>query len=422
MRSRRFLTAVFASAVLCAGAPARAADPGMPIAISNWTGGHVGLQAGFGVNAGEWREDGGLGTLQPFGVFGKPTANFGGFAGFDWQLGRGVLGFEFSAADLRAVVRYDEVTPKGNFLSDQLFTASMRLGVDTSPGTLLYARGGVGLVRAIAPKEAWGILSDTRSRYLMAVEAGGGIETALMPNVSVRFEGAYLRGLDSQSLGGAVTYRPDHLTGRVGIAYRPSPILAQFPVVGKRGLWTGIYAGVMAGGVASSTVNGFATGIGDLGPVSAIDAGFGLFAGATYQVLDRVVVGIEGEGTWAQTEWGFAGSPTNVKVAGSDMNFGASGRIGFLATDETMLYVKAGWTWLNVKPSEPYALPGQEAELLDSPMVGLGIETVLLPHIRGRVEATYAGQFGTMRFEEAGGTVYVRPEMLQVRAGLAVAY
>jgi hypothetical protein len=53
---------------------------------------------------------------------------------------------------------------------------------------------------------------------------------------------------------------------------------------------------------------------------------------------------------------------------------------------------------------------------------GGGVETNLTSYLRGRVDATYSKKQSAMYFEEASGTAFVRPDMLQVRFGLAAFY
>ncbi len=396
--------------------PVKPAGPEISV---GWTGVSFGLQGGIGLNKGVWRE-GPVGSLEPFGTFGETSANYGAFVGYDLQFGKGVIGVEGSVARLQGVVRDDPRNPDLKFQTDLQAMLSTRFGVLPSPGTLVYGRAGVGKVRSTAPAQSW--LEPTES-YLTSAELGAGIETAITPNLTLRFEGVYLHALENLSVSnGSTSFKPDHLTARIGLAMRPSPVVDRTPVVRNNGQWTGPYLGVMAGGVATSTVNGFGPVVGDTGPVSSLDPAVGVYGGISVQFLDRFVAGAEVEASRFVTRWTISGAIPETRFATADLNYGAFGRLGILVSDETLIYAKAGETGLRTKPSEPYALPGQGAVHLRSFAFGGGVETNLASHLRGRVDATYSKKQSTMYFEEASGTAFVRPDMLQVRFGLAAFY
>ena len=387
---------------------------------ADWTGVSFGLQGGIGINKGVWREAGSPGTLDPFSTSGEKSSNYGAFLGYDLQIGKAVLGVEGSLATLRGVVRDDPRNPNLMFQTDVQAMVSTRLGALFSPGTLIYGRAGLGTVRSSAPAESW--IEPSKSR-LKSAELGAGIETAVAPNLTLRFESIYLRALDKLSVSnGDVSFQPDHLTARIGLALRPSPVLERTPVVRNSGQWTGPYLGMMAGGIATSTVNGYGPVIGDSGPVSSLDPAVGVFGGLNVQFLDRIVVGAEMDASRFVTRWTISGANPETPFASADVNYGAFGRVGILVSDETLFYAKAGETLLRTKPAEPYALPDQKAVHLRALAFGGGLETNLASHLRARVDATYSKKQGTMYFEEPGGTVFVRPDMLQVRFGLAAFY
>jgi len=179
-------------------------------AAVNWTG----LEAGgfvslnddqmqyFGSNVGEDNEQG-------------PYANFrvggGAFIGLNGQFSHVVLGVEASANLQKADFNVSNgvgFPPVFHFASiDSVYALSLRVGWLVTPETLVYAKGGPAWIRvtpdaaywnAIAPNPATGAVTVNGYQY------GGGIETYLTQNFSVRVEGMYTA---SQVAPGQLTFQ-----------------------------------------------------------------------------------------------------------------------------------------------------------------------------------------------------------------------
>lgn len=175
-----------------------------PIAVWNWSGGYGGLHIGAA-----WGETGFSGPLGP-GIFGDnvrtPGFVAGGQIGFNWQ-GAGspwVFGVEADLSSFDSIATNTCLASSGFIVSancrvriDMAGTFTGRVGYALGPAgrTLLYARGGVAAVRdkfdiaanATLPPQA----TDTMV-WKWGGTVGAGVEQALTPAWSVKFEYDYL--------------------------------------------------------------------------------------------------------------------------------------------------------------------------------------------------------------------------------------
>ncbi|MBV9064521.1 MAG: porin family protein [Methylobacteriaceae bacterium] len=297
MLHKRLLLAV--ATTCCVGSafaadlPSRAAPPPAPytspVPVSTWTGFYV------GVNAGGTFSGSSLIALTPSTDFGPFPSGFasaqatgayptslnsrrtgfigGGQAGFNYQFGMFVAGFE---ADIQALPQRTSVSatlfnpapPPANFAApvfgtasvtrrlDYLGTARGRLGVAFGPA-LVYATGGLAYGRTdlaytgtigfpIAPT-VFLTGSSSTSRTSLGYALGGGVEYAVWNNWSVKAEYLYYNlGRHSTIIGGSFTnfapttggfstasVRDDGHILRVGLNYRfgwgvPAPVVARY--------------------------------------------------------------------------------------------------------------------------------------------------------------------------------------------------
>ena len=268
---RRILLAT-ASTIAISSSAAMAADlapmptkaPAPITAPLSWTGGYVGLNAGYA-----WgNSDPTLfGDVTPFplglvsttqGPPGLRPKGFigGGQAGYNWQIGQFVLGGEVDFSGLASKADAS-VSPffsgKGgtNTVSwssryDWLFTARLRGGFTIAPNWLLYATGGLAVTQAhdsvncIGPAnhgcgDFSGGLLWAHSETLVGGTVGGGIETLFAPNWTARVEYLYAKFADTTAepvnppvTGGApvpalFSFRHDLNLVRVGINYKFTP-------------------------------------------------------------------------------------------------------------------------------------------------------------------------------------------------------
>jgi outer membrane immunogenic protein len=196
---------------LC-GAGASAADLGAPMykapspAGYNWTGFYVGANGGFGGDRFEYPFS--FGSIPVLGLgptTGTSTLNSSGFfgggqVGFNWQAGRSwVLGVEadFDDADIEGLANTSANTFSGNVGTklDWFGTVRGRVGFLVTPQALLYGTGGwaYGHTTSNADAAAFGLaigtsIADQQNGWT----AGGGLEYALTPSLSVKTEYLYL--------------------------------------------------------------------------------------------------------------------------------------------------------------------------------------------------------------------------------------
>lgn len=218
--------AVVASAAHAADLPARR-SPGplynsMP--VFTWSGFYAGLNAGYGWNVGTSR------YYDPaFGyVGGSKTGGFAGGlqGGYNYQFGMFLIGAE-------ADIQYAAVGNKGGSFGGRYYagnedgyygTIRARLGVAFDRalvfGTGGFAYGDIGGNRAYDP--VYGINRDSGTNGGWTL--GGGVEYAVMDNLTAKVEGMYVN-LDTKSnyaLGGASNIRRDTEFGvlRAGLNFK----------------------------------------------------------------------------------------------------------------------------------------------------------------------------------------------------------
>ncbi len=179
---------------------------------------------------------------------------------------------------------------------------------------------------------------------------GGGIETVIAPSWTLRAEYLhtfYNRGEFSFTdvtgpIPNSLTLRPNVGNARVALAYQfgdqRSAVAWTDPRVAPG--WTGLYVGATLGvGMGNVKVAGSTTPTPGTTYAAAAD-GIGvttvlptLLVGYNFRTSDRIVFGIEAEGTPA------------VSASDIDIGWGFTGRarIGYLVTPATLAYLSAGW-------------------------------------------------------------------------------
>ena len=290
MSSRLPGAAALVTLVACLSAhPAFAADlpvkaPLQPPQAVGWTGAYIGANVGYA-----W------GHSDPTVTYvGDPATNaypaappslhgsgvIGGVqAGYNWQLGRWVLGGEvdFSWLNVKAngSVRPFWVTDFfDNYLAlssryDWLSTARLRTGFLLTPEWLVYATGGLAVTRVEdSASHTYPDFQSTttwrEARTLFGAAVGAGFEYALTPAWSVRAEylHVFFNDVNPQwttpgtTAGSPVKFAHSLDVARLGVNYRwgASPIMAAgagvMPLKAAAiatDRWSGLYAGVHAG-------------------------------------------------------------------------------------------------------------------------------------------------------------------------------
>jgi outer membrane immunogenic protein len=113
-----------------------------PVVVSDWSGFYIGVAGGYGFGSTSfdpfWSSSSGPGLP---GDNASPKGGLvGGYAGYNWQFGSWVTGFEvdFSGADIEAT------STNFNQKTDELASARARLGYTVLPNLLAYGTAGAG--------------------------------------------------------------------------------------------------------------------------------------------------------------------------------------------------------------------------------------------------------------------------------------
>lgn len=176
-----------------------------------------------------------------------------------------------------------------------------------------------------------------------------------------------------------------------------TPVLANEP----KQTWSGVYIGAHGG--MDMTSNALGLGPLSLDGLSTNGMGYGLHAGADYQIPGTMlVVGIGGDYTWSDSEFtvNLAGLGTLFR-AGIDESWAVYGRLG-LDMGRVMPYVMAGYTEADVSAGIPL-IPGATAgTTLDGWLVGGGLEMRIAMGLILGAEYRYS-MFDTLTIGGPGG-------------------
>jgi outer membrane immunogenic protein len=199
------------------GVTANPSDP-------RWTGIEFGGLAS--INGNQLRYSG----TQPGDVMGQFTdftVGGGWFVGANYKIQRWVLGIEgsgnyenanFNTAGGGVAPGFFHV---GNI--DRVLALTGRVGWLMTPGTLLYAKGGPATMRFTPDTNYWNpAVNNVGGTGFSGYEAGIGIETYLLQNLSLRFEALYVHSGQTLVLNGVVpnefTLQPSILSATLGVA------------------------------------------------------------------------------------------------------------------------------------------------------------------------------------------------------------
>ncbi|MGE5511974.1 MAG: outer membrane beta-barrel protein [Bacteroidota bacterium] len=203
-----------AAAADLGGAPARRPppdyEPPYRTDLERWTGFYIGGTAGYSFGTGSVSGDIGDFSFDQNGVVGTLLA------GYNWQIGRSVLGIE-------ADVGTGDFGTSGSTgaLDSQLNvfgSLRARAGYLISPALLIYATAGA----------AWADMdfkiagTSTQSETFFGYQVGGGGELAISPRTMLRLEYIFT-DLGSERVtqsGLSNTFDPDFHTVRAGVAFK----------------------------------------------------------------------------------------------------------------------------------------------------------------------------------------------------------
>jgi len=445
MRLFRRTCGVGAAAVLCGGfaLTARAADlpPVEAAPAYNWTGFYLGANAGDGfLETGYKRPFTTLANVSTGTI--KPQPTYDLHAGFNYQAAqRLVIGLEANYTSFDGG-KFNELNGNLDFLQSTRYVAALsgRAGFLASPSTMIYGKLGPAMIET----RGYQGFGGTFQKMLNGFQAGLGIETLVTPNIALRAEGTYIQSLQTLSLNtGNDLNRPTFLQVAVGASYKfdaPQGWSAagaggSFAAEKKRGapVWTGVELGglVSLNGNAMRYLDHV---LGSQGSYSDISPGGGGFVGINYQVNPNIVAGVEASGNWQNANFSTAAGVTSTGGGGgtfyrfSTVNgiFAVTGRAGWLATPDTLLYFKVGPAWIEARTLANYftaiVTPNPTGNhYLRGYQFGLGAETFVTSNISVRIEGLYTHS-SDMIAEQSTTPVqfFLQPSSLSATAGAAL--
>jgi len=200
--------------------------PVAPAPNINWNGFYAGVDGSY--NLGNMHLDVNVpgATVGPYAA---QSFGVGAFVGYNFVFSSSyLLGVEAGGSYLNAKFHdplQNAFIPGGptQFGSIKgMYSATVRAGYLVTPATLLYLKGGfAGLVTEA--NEDFFALGGGGTKTLASYQIGGGIESALTDNITLRVEGLYTKATDSitviNSQPAQNTLKPSLLTGKIGIAY-----------------------------------------------------------------------------------------------------------------------------------------------------------------------------------------------------------
>jgi outer membrane immunogenic protein len=370
----------------------------------NWTGFYLGAHGGYGWGDNDFLSVLSSDPLRTLGGIKSKGAIYGGHAGYNWQFGRVVAGVEldFSGADIRgstaASITLPAIPPIILAFSraddiKYLGTARARLGWLPADNVLLYGTAGLGWERVdrTETQSQASFIGALPASFSMTSRtpldrfgwvAGAGAEVALWNSNWVgRIEYLHYDFGTTESTTSFVTTpasasridrggRQTIEAVRAGLSYKfgvfgpaSGVTYAKAPVAAPQSSWAGFYLGVHGGYGWGD--NRFSTTISDDPPgvINGIkSAGWvaGGQVGHNWQ-FDRVVAGLEldlsgtgidGSSTTPLLDFG-GGSTETFKLTDRVKYLGtARGRLGWLPTDNILLYGTAGLAWERLERTE----------------------------------------------------------------------
>ena len=200
MRTKFWCSIGMLTSIVAGAGPAGAADLAVkappnvaaPVYLSDWAGFYIGVNGGYGW--GNTTFDG------RSWLNAKPQGGFvGGHAGYNWQYGSVVGGFEadFDGADIKqssvtsgvlTVPALNQVFPLSRqFKIDELATTRARLGYVILPSLLAYGTAGAAWGHSSADFSGGPVFASTNAN-LFGWAAGAGLEYKLMEHLLLRAE------------------------------------------------------------------------------------------------------------------------------------------------------------------------------------------------------------------------------------------
>jgi outer membrane immunogenic protein len=430
----------------------------------SWNGLYGGINAGYSFGRDTFKQDFNGLPQDPAGRALPTGGVFGGQLGYNWQVGRWVLGLEGDAqwtgqrdrgcGGFECIQNYNDEVGAGlvEHKLEWFTTARARLGL-ANAGYLLYVTGGGAWagVRETTTAQLDDSIGSTAVRNVLTGWAlGGGIETRLSQNWSVKVEYLHLDFSPTTTTtrlvatGGVgpfdlpnTTY--SHITdniARVGLNYRlwSTPAAAPLPVdpAAAAWRWTGFYGGLNGGyGVGNTSFKEFkyfdpATPplplelthyVSSFAPQKVSPQGglAGGQVGYNWQ-FDHLVVGVEGDAQWSgQKDTACAMScftaGGSIETLTQQFNWLATARarVGY-ADRGYLLYLTAGGAWAEIEESDFFTGSGPSftsnfKQTKGGWVAGGGIEAWLFGNWTGKIEYLHL-DLGTINHSFPTGEVF----------------
>lgn len=373
----------------------------------DWNGAFIGAHLGAGATVHSMSA-----PSAPFSLDGTGANGiFGGLhAGYDLRAGRFVTGVQGEVG--RSEQTFEIRLPSSGASSEtkRIWDASISLrgGILPSEHTMLYGRVGYTRSRFKATVDTSGGSASAQEDF-NGFHAGAGMETRIAPNASLRLE-YRLTHYEKKNVGSAATplfVKPRDHALRVGVSWRFDDATPdRGPKVADD--WTGFFLGIQAASAAHDTR--VRSGGDSLDGIAGDGLMGGIFAGYDYQFGPRTVVGVELNAGMARVKstGAFGSSSASARL---DHTYGASGRIGWLAQPETLLYLRAGWT--RGRFSGKANASGRKIDA-NGLLTGIGMETRLNAATSLLLEYRHV-QFAERKI----GTTNVRPALDAGSVGVA---
>ena len=140
----------------------------------------------------------------------------------------------------------------------------------------------------------------------------------------------------------------------------------------------------------------------------------GIYAGFNYQALPWLVLGVEGD---------LSSSRAGYRELGQDLDFlqyfkylaAFAGRVGVVIMPATMVYAKAGLSWIDVRGVEGFG--DSFNKTLRGGLIAVGIEFLVTRNTTVRLEGSYAFASEALLLNQ--GLDQYRPQIVQVMLGAA---
>jgi outer membrane immunogenic protein len=194
------------------GRPSRDAGLPQPLQIERWTGFYFG--AGIGYSFGDTALTG------PSGAFDIDNSGALGtaFFGYNWQVGRAVLGIEADIGTGNVGGSAQGANGLVNHEINALGSLRARAGLLMSPALLVYGTAGFAWADYDFRLASNAVTSETLTGY----QLGFGAEHMIAPNWTLRLEYLYTDLDPVSATSGGITNRfdPDTHTVRAGVAFK----------------------------------------------------------------------------------------------------------------------------------------------------------------------------------------------------------